>query len=202
MHEFLRLTASRRRRFSGNLGSARNDVRGIETRIDRVKATRASCRASECVVTLGGLDFGRDGSDVQCFDKNKGPWPGNPCQGLIRHWRIGGRPVVLGSKQALGRLLPSRASRRFPRRWIPSETTPECHHWPSEKCLRKSPRTSFHAEPNLPTDFRFNSDPSSPGRPRPCSTLRFLGRIRIHIRIHRISHCNRLCRNLSSFRGD
>ena len=28
-------------------------------------------------------------------------------------------------------------------------TTPQCHHWTSEKCLRKSPRTSFVDEPGF-----------------------------------------------------
>ncbi|GEM_PF-1517575 len=43
--------------------------------------------------------------------------------------------IVIIYKLEGGRLLSGRASLRFPRRWIPSETTPECHHWPSEKCL-------------------------------------------------------------------
>ena len=39
--------------------------------------------------------------------------PSNPGRSQTRQWRIGDRPVVVGSKQALGRLPPGRACLRF-----------------------------------------------------------------------------------------
>ena len=64
--------------------------------------------------------------------------PSNPGRSQTRHWRIGDRPVVIGSKQALGRLPPGRACLRFFRRPNLSSGRPNNQPLDIGVCLAKS----------------------------------------------------------------
>ncbi len=64
--------------------------------------------------------------------------PSNPGRSQTRHWRNGDRPVVVGSKQALGRLPPGRACLRFFRRLNFNADRPNSQPLDIGFCLQKS----------------------------------------------------------------